>query len=629
MDFSSSTKDPHSFALPELPRVIDTHLDLMVDFDQRVLEGTAILTIERKPMINYIILDSLGLDIRSVTNPLDGTILHHYIGINHICGSLVRVVLPSINGTTYDPGCKIQIVYKTTPYSSALYWLTPEQTAYGRHSFLLSNNKLIYARSWFPCQDTPSVKFTYSAVIRVRKPYTVLMSARSEGVHEGSELDVHFFRQEKKVPSYAVVIAVGSLRKKQLNERISIFAEENISQSINFKQFRYTVIETMLQIANDLCGPYVWDKYDICVLPPSIAHFEIECPNVTFIPSTLLGGDRSYIGYSLARNIAQSWAGNLVTCENYEHLWLNKSFSLFISRKIKCRVLHGIDHDLSYNDINVFLQREGLENLNSLILEPKNVSKLRCLLPNLEYLSAPEITTNYVPYERGYFFLCHLENKLGGSTLFEPFLQSYFNNFAFRSINTIAFVNYLYQQFPNNREMLNGVDWELWFGDIFSTPIVPSLSQMSLWEWNCYRFVDNWIRWDGHEVLPYVTANEKTLCDVQKIMLLNRLYYFHSMLTIKKLYYINARYFRVIKNEEMRFIWLLLCIKVRWAGVKVKRALNFATENCSPNYACPIFQHLYEWGAMREKAIVTYNRNKGKMLNETREKIDQILYQYL
>ncbi|XP_024882479.1 leukotriene A-4 hydrolase-like [Temnothorax curvispinosus] len=628
MDFSSSTRDPHSFALPDLPRVTDIHLNLMVDFDQRVLEGTAILTIERKPMINHIILDSLGLDIRRVTNPLDGTILHHHIGINHTCGSLVHIVLPSISGTTYDPGCKIEIEYKTTPYSFALYWLTPEQTAYGRHSFLLSNNKLIYARSWFPCQDTPSVKFTYSAVIRVRKPYTVLMSARSQGVHEGPELDVHIFRQEKKVPSYAVVIAVGSLRTKQLTERISIFAEENIFRSNNFNNFRYNMIESMLQIANNLCGPYVWGKYDICVLPPSIAHFEIECPNVTFIPSTLLGGDRSYIGYSLARNISQSWAGNLVTCENYEHLWLNKSFSLFISRKIKCRVLYEIS-DLYHNDIDVFLQREGLENLNSLVLEPKNVNKLRCLLPNLEYLSAPEITTKYVPYERGYFFLCHLENKLGGSTLFEPFLKSYFNNFAFRSINTIAFVNYLYQRFPNNREMLNGVDWELWFGDIFSTPIVPNLSQMSLWERNCYLFVDNWIKWDGHNVPSLVTENEKSLDDVQKMMLLNRLHYFHSMLTIHKLFYIHDRYFAVIRNEKIRFLWLLLCIKVRWAGFKVTQALNFATENCSPNYACPIFQHLYEWGEIRERAIETYNRNKRKMLNETREKIDQILHQNL
>ncbi|XP_071580601.1 leukotriene A-4 hydrolase-like [Temnothorax nylanderi] len=621
MDFFSSTRDPHSFALPELARVTDTHLDLMVDFDQRVLKGTATLTIKRKPMINYVILDSLGLVISSVTNALDGIPLDYHITINPACGSSIRVVLPSISGTTYGTnyGCKIQIVYKTTPYSSALYWLTPAQTAYGRHPFLLSNNKLIYARSWFPCQDTPSVKFTYSAVIRVRKPFTVLMSALLERIREGPELNVHVFRQEKTVPSYAVVIAVGSLRRTNtLNEEISIFTEENILRSTYVNNFNYTVIETMLQIANELCGPYVWGRYDICVLPPSIAHFEIECPCVTFISSTLLGGDLSYIGYSLARNISQSWAGNLVTCENYEHLWLNKSFSLFISRKIRRNVLY---HDR----IDVFLQREGLENLNSLVLERKNVNKLRCLLPNLEYLSAPDITTKYVPYERGYFFLCHLENELGGSTLFEPFLQSYFNNFAFRSINTTVFVNYLYQQFPNNREMLDGVDWELWLGDIFSTPIVPNLSQRSLWELNCYKFVDNWIKWD---VPPPVTADERTLNNVQEIMLLNSLHSFHRSLSIEKLYYINDRYFEWIRNGKIRFLWLLLCVKVRWAA-KVAQALNFATEHCSPNYACPIFQHLYEWEEMREEAIETYNRNKGKMLNETREKIGQILHQSL
>ena len=93
--------------------------------------------------------------------------------------------------------------------------------------------------------------------------------------------------------------------------------------------------------------------YDICVLPPSIAHFEIECPCVTFISSTLLGGDECYMS-SLARNISQSWAGNLVTCSNYEHLWLNKSFSIFIYRKIGCKVYSN------YEEMNKIFQREEL-----------------------------------------------------------------------------------------------------------------------------------------------------------------------------------------------------------------------------------------------------------------------------
>ncbi|TGZ54735.1 hypothetical protein DBV15_11740 [Temnothorax longispinosus] len=62
-----------------------------------------------------------------------------------------------------------------------------------------------------------------------------------------------------------------------------------------------------------------------------------------------------------------------------------------------------------------------------------------------------------------------------------------------------------------------------------------------------------------------------------------------------------------------RFLFLLLCIKVRWA-YKISSVSDFAIQNYSPNYACPIFESLYEWTEMRSAAIETYKKNKEKML---------------
>ncbi|XP_077282891.1 leukotriene A-4 hydrolase-like [Temnothorax americanus] len=365
MDISRSTEDPHSFAIPELATVIYTDLELIVDFNQKVLKGRAILTIERKSSTNEIILDNLGLVVSHVTDT-DGTPLKYHVRNSHALGSSFCVQLPQTVDTTYNSICNIQIEYKTSPASPALYWLTPEQTADGRHPFLLSNNKLIYARAWFPCQDTPSVKFKYYAKISVQKSFSVLMSALLQKINVGPELAIYEFHQKKPVPSYAVIIAVGSLLTIKLDARINIFAERNLIFTERSLRFARNILklrrpaQLMLMAAENLCGPYLWDKYDICVLPPSIAHFEIECPCVTFISPTLLGGDISYLS-SLARNISQSWAGNLVTCSNYQHLWLNKSFSIFICRKIRCTMYSNCE------DLYTFFQREGLKNLSSMV----------------------------------------------------------------------------------------------------------------------------------------------------------------------------------------------------------------------------------------------------------------------
>ncbi|XP_024871216.1 leukotriene A-4 hydrolase-like isoform X2 [Temnothorax curvispinosus] len=377
---SISRNTSHSFARPEEARVVSINLFLTVDFNQRVLKGTAHLFIEWKPSINEIILDNFGLDVLSVTGS-DGTPFiyrveddfDHRIKNGHApyIGSRFSIQIPqnvgSVN-TTYKSKFRynrhmIQIEYKTSPNSPALYWLTPEQTADGLYPFLLSNNKLIYARAWFPCQDTPSVKIIYTAKISVPKRYKVLMSAYLHDVdyNNNLDLDVYTFIQSNRVPPYAVIIAVGLLETIHISEKTKVFAESKfINEHIDYTSYS-DGIETMLQVAESLCGPYMWGhKYDICVLPPSIAHFKIECPCVTFISSTILGEDRTRLS-KFALNISQCWAGNLVTCSNYEHLWLNRSFSNFIGRKIYCRILQDCEAMQS------FLDKIGIRALKNMV----------------------------------------------------------------------------------------------------------------------------------------------------------------------------------------------------------------------------------------------------------------------
>jgi len=186
----------------------------------------------------------------------------------------------------------------------------------------------------------------------------------------------YYFQQTKLIPSYAVVIVVGILRRGKIGPRSSIFAEEKFFQK-SIKIFAN--IERMLLAAENLCGScvfskisihslfkficilnflfvlstfvffyiilillllYFWiiflDPYDICVLPPSISFLKIQCPNVTFV-SPILIGDIS-ISHKISMNIANNWAGNSVTCKNYYHLWLHESFSRFIYMKIINRI---------------------------------------------------------------------------------------------------------------------------------------------------------------------------------------------------------------------------------------------------------------------------------------------------
>ena len=52
--------------------------------------------------------------------------------------------------------------------------------------------------------------------------------------------------------------------------------------------YEFSETESMLKIAEDLGGPYVWGQYDLLVLPPSFPYGGMENPCLTFVTPTLL-----------------------------------------------------------------------------------------------------------------------------------------------------------------------------------------------------------------------------------------------------------------------------------------------------------------------------------------------------
>lgn len=44
----------------------------------------------------------------------------------------------------------------------------------------------------------------------------------------------------------------------------------------------------MLEIAEEICGPYLWKEYDLLVMPPSFPFGGMENPCLTFVTPTLL-----------------------------------------------------------------------------------------------------------------------------------------------------------------------------------------------------------------------------------------------------------------------------------------------------------------------------------------------------
>jgi hypothetical protein len=89
----------------------------------------------------------------------------------------------------------------------------------------------------------------------------------------------------------------------------------------------------MVATAEELYGPYRWERYDLLVLPPSFPFGGMENPRLTFVTPTILAGDRSLTSL-VAHELAHSWSGNLVTNATWNDFWLNEGFTVYFERRI-------------------------------------------------------------------------------------------------------------------------------------------------------------------------------------------------------------------------------------------------------------------------------------------------------
>lgn len=317
-----------------MPEVVDTcslaspasvcrtkhlHLRCSVDFTRRTLTGTAALTVQsQEDNLRSLVLDTKDLIIEKVV--INGQEVKYALGERQSYkGSPMEISLPIALSKNQE--IVIEISFETSPKSSALQWLTPEQTSGKEHPYLFSQCQAIHCRAVLPCQDTPSVKLTYTAEVSVPKELVALMSAIRDGEvpdPEDPSRKIYKFIQKVPIPCYLIALVVGALESRQIGPRTLVWSEK---EQVEKSAYEFSETESMLKIAEDLGGPYVWGQYDLLVLPPSFPYGGMENPCLTFVTPTLLAGDKS-LSNVIAHEISHSWTGNLVTNKTWDHFWL-------------------------------------------------------------------------------------------------------------------------------------------------------------------------------------------------------------------------------------------------------------------------------------------------------------------
>jgi leukotriene-A4 hydrolase len=414
--------DHHSYAQPE--EAVITHLNWLanIDFDTNTINASAEYDINTSNAAEKIILDINNLDIRAVEDQ-SGNELTFAVGEEKpFLGSPLIIQIK-------ENTAKIKISYSTSPEAEALQWLSPQQTSAETMPFLFTQSQAILCRSWIPVQDSPGIRFSYNAHVTVPKGMLALMSA--ENPLAKSETGEYDFVMKQPIPAYLMALTAGDISYKKVGARTGVYAEPTI---IKAAAWEFAEMEEMVIAAEELYGPYQWDVYDLIVLPPSFPFGGMENPRLTFATPTILAGDRSLTSL-VAHELAHSWSGNLVTNANWDDFWLNEGFTVYFEQRIM-EAVYGRD----YSEMLAVLSMQDLEATITDLTNNGQIEDTHLKL-NLEDRNPDDGMTD-IAYNKGYFFLRLLEEKVGRET-FDKFLKAYFTENAFKSMTTDNFINYL------------------------------------------------------------------------------------------------------------------------------------------------------------------------------------------
>ena len=421
---ASLSTDPHSYASRSTVRVHHLALDLTVDFTHHTLTGSATWQLIEPGTAAEVVFDTRDLAIEAV-EALDatGTPTPAAFALDNLpdplLGQALRVAL--------GPGATaVRIQYHTAPTAAALQWLAPAQTA-GCEPFLFTQSQAILARTWLPCQDSPGIRFTYEATVRVPAHLLALMSA--ENPQQLSPTGEYRFRMAQPIPAYLMALAVGDLAFAPLSGRTGVYAEP---ATLPGATHEFADLENMVAAAEQLYGPYRWGRYDLLVLPPSFPFGGMENPRLTFVTPTILAGDRSLTSL-VAHELAHSWSGNLVTNATWNDFWLNEGFTVYFERRIM-EHLYGRE----YADMLQVLGRAALHHTLEEIGVASPDTHLHLALAGRD----PDEGLTEIAYEKGCALLLTLESLIGRPRL-DAFIKEYFARFSFQAMDTATFLHYL------------------------------------------------------------------------------------------------------------------------------------------------------------------------------------------
>ena len=434
-------------------------IELGLDFQMKSAKGTCTLDIEAlREGLRWARFDAVEMEIGSVT--VDGQESAHEYD-----GRALRVPL--------GPGSshRVRIEYSTTP-QDGLFFTGPDKENPGKEVQAWTHSEAEAARFWYPCHDHPGDRSTTELVITVPKGFSVISNGRLLSVAEGGPTSTFHWKEDAPHVTYLTSFIAGKFSEIE-QESDGVKLRYNFPESKREDVLRYFgETPDVIKVLGELAGmKYPYEKYDQTTVEDFVAGGEENIDATTlamnYYPDAGSEEDFSTTYSSpgqrpvdlVAHEAAHQWFGDLVTCADWAHVWLNEGFASYF-QELYLERTRGVD--------------EMIWHLESRCGDyfDEDADEYRRPIVERNYVWADDLFDAHL-YPKGAAMLHELRFLMGDGAFFRG-VASYLKAFAYSTADT--------DDFRKSMEKSSGLQLEEFFEQAFFKPGHPEFEVTYSWD---------------------------------------------------------------------------------------------------------------------------------------------------
>lgn len=278
---------------------------------------------------------------------------------------------------------------------------------------------------WLVCIDAPDERATLDLYVVLPGDLKAVGSGRAVASRAQSDgTVVHHWRQEDPTPSYLFGFAAGRFVEATARYRGAEvrYLGEPLSSADLARAFHDT--PDMLAFFEARAGiPYAGDHYTQALVARTAGQEAAGFAMFSDAYGQALLDSAAPVNLS-AHEVAHQWWGNLVTCRDWTHFWLNEGFATFMAAAYD---EHRFGRDAYMRDI---------DNARRRYEQVRDTSGDRALaFPSWDRPTADDRT---IVYQKGAYVLHQLRETLGDRAFWEG-IRSYTKKYVGRSVTTADF----------------------------------------------------------------------------------------------------------------------------------------------------------------------------------------------